>query len=171
MNFPFEISKQISIRYFYWWFLFDHYYTGNQSFYLEHTDDIICLTVNEHPKYKNVVATGQIGAQPEVNVWDASTKTTLSVLKGFHTKGVCYADFSCSGKLLLTVGIDDNHSVAVWRWQDGEFTKFVSSYTQFIIQGWKFSDFSLISDFITLTILKKTFFKFHLKNEFHMILW
>lgn len=25
---------------------------GVQSFYLEHTDDIICLTVNQHPKYK-----------------------------------------------------------------------------------------------------------------------
>lgn len=34
---------------------------GTQSFYLEHTDDILCLTVNQHPKYQNVVATGQIG--------------------------------------------------------------------------------------------------------------
>lgn len=25
---------------------------GVQSFYLEHTDDIICLAVNEHPKFK-----------------------------------------------------------------------------------------------------------------------
>lgn len=35
--------------------------TGTQSFYLEHTDDILCLTVNQHPKYQNVVATGQMG--------------------------------------------------------------------------------------------------------------
>ncbi|GCB61884.1 hypothetical protein scyTo_0014405 [Scyliorhinus torazame] len=34
--------------------------SGLQSFYVEHTDDILCLTVNQHPKYKNVVATGQI---------------------------------------------------------------------------------------------------------------
>lgn len=34
---------------------------GTQSFYLEHTDDILCLTVNQHPKYQNVIATGQIG--------------------------------------------------------------------------------------------------------------
>ena len=52
-----------------------------QSFYTDHTDDIICLAVNEHPKFKNVVASGQIGAVPEVNVWDAMTKQTLSVLK------------------------------------------------------------------------------------------
>ena len=35
--------------------------TGTQSFYLEHTDDILCLTVNQHPKYQNIIATGQIG--------------------------------------------------------------------------------------------------------------
>ncbi len=95
------------------------FFSANQSFYLEHTDDIICLAINEHPKFRNVVATGQIGAQPEVNIWDASSKQTLSVIKGFHTRGVCAVNFSCSGKLLLTVGLDDEHSIAVWRWQEG----------------------------------------------------
>ena len=76
-----------------------------QSFYLEHTDDIVCLAVNEHPKFRNVVATGQIGAVPEVNIWDAGSKRTLSVVKGLHSVGVCGVDFSCSGKLLLTVGL------------------------------------------------------------------
>lgn len=92
---------------------------GSQSFYLEHTDDIICLTVNQHPKFPNVVATGQIGESPAVNIWNAESKETLSIIRGFHTKGVCSVDFSASGKLLLTVGIDKNHSFAVWRWQDG----------------------------------------------------
>lgn len=32
-----------------------------QSFYLEHSDDILCLTINQHPKFPNVVATGQVG--------------------------------------------------------------------------------------------------------------
>ena len=91
-----------------------------QSFYLEHTDDIVCLAVNEHPKFRNVVATGQIGAVPEVNIWDAGSKRTLSVVEGLHSVGVCGVDFSCSGKLLLTVGLDDQHTVAVWRWQEGE---------------------------------------------------
>ena len=33
--------------------------TNTQSFYLEHTDDIICLTINQHPKFPNVIATGR----------------------------------------------------------------------------------------------------------------
>ncbi|XP_071834835.1 echinoderm microtubule-associated protein-like 6 isoform X3 [Apostichopus japonicus] len=92
---------------------------GSQTFYLEHTDDIICLTVNRHPKFPNVVATGQIGQLPAVNIWNAATKDTLSIIRGFHTKGVCSVNFSSTGRYLLTVGIDNNHSLAVWRWQEG----------------------------------------------------
>ena len=32
--------------------------SGEQQFYLEHTDDIISLAVNQHPKFTNIVATG-----------------------------------------------------------------------------------------------------------------
>lgn len=35
--------------------------TACQSFYVEHSDDILCLTINQHPKFPNVVATGQVG--------------------------------------------------------------------------------------------------------------
>ncbi|ESO87658.1 hypothetical protein LOTGIDRAFT_166239 [Lottia gigantea] len=104
--------------------------TGSQSFYLEHTDDIICLDVNQHPKFKNVIATGQIGNQPSVHVWDAVTKKTLSIIRGVHSKGVCSVDFSCTGKLLLSVGLEDDHNLAVWRWQDGTYLK--SIYMTFV---------------------------------------
>ncbi|KAG7218511.1 hypothetical protein INR49_020333 [Caranx melampygus] len=104
--------------------------TGTQSFYLEHTDDILCLTVNQHPKYKNIIATGQIGTEsgqrskvigstPSVHVWDAMSKQTLSILRCPHTKGVSYVNFSATGKLLLSVGVEPEHTITVWRWQEG----------------------------------------------------
>ncbi|XP_054543716.1 echinoderm microtubule-associated protein-like 6 [Talpa occidentalis] len=93
--------------------------TGSQSFYLEHTDDILCLTVNQHPKYRNVVATSQIGTTPSIHVWDAMTKHTLSMLRCFHSKGVNYVNFSATGKLLVSVGVDPEHTITVWRWQEG----------------------------------------------------
>lgn len=93
--------------------------TGTQSFYLEHTDDILCLTVNQHPKYKNVIATGQIGTTPSIHVWDAMSKQTLSILRCSHAKGVSYVNFSATGKLLLSVGVDPEHTITVWRWQEG----------------------------------------------------
>ncbi|XP_068597059.1 echinoderm microtubule-associated protein-like 6 [Brachionichthys hirsutus] len=92
---------------------------GTQSFYLEHTDDILCLTVNQHPKYKNIIATGQIGTVPSVHVWDAMSKRTLSVLRCPHAKGVCYVNFSATGRLLLSVGVEPEHTITVWRWQEG----------------------------------------------------
>ncbi|XP_042565417.1 echinoderm microtubule-associated protein-like 6 isoform X9 [Clupea harengus] len=100
--------------------------TGTQTFYLEHTDDILCLTANQHPKYKNVIATGQIGdvtelpgSTPSIHVWDAMSKQTLSILRCPHGKGVGYVNFSATGKLLLSVGVDAEHSITVWRWQEG----------------------------------------------------
>ncbi|XP_029927079.1 echinoderm microtubule-associated protein-like 6 isoform X2 [Myripristis murdjan] len=93
--------------------------TGTQSFYLEHTDDILCLTVNQHPKYKNIIATGQIGSTPSIHVWDAMSKQTLSILRCPHTKGVGYVNFSATGKLLLSVGVEPEHTITVWRWQEG----------------------------------------------------
>ena len=36
----------------------------------------------------------QVGRDPSVNVWDAETLKTVSVLKGQHERGVCAVDFS-----------------------------------------------------------------------------
>uniref|UniRef100_A0A8B9D2A6 EMAP like 5 n=2 Tax=Anser TaxID=8842 RepID=A0A8B9D2A6_9AVES len=100
--------------------------TGSQSFYQEHNDDILCLTVNQHPKFTNIVATGQVGdsadmsaTAPSIHVWDAMNKQTLSVLRCYHSKGVCSVSFSATGKLLLSVGLDPEHTITIWKWQEG----------------------------------------------------
>ncbi|XP_036006433.1 echinoderm microtubule-associated protein-like 5 isoform X1 [Fundulus heteroclitus] len=100
--------------------------TSCQSFYVEHSDDILCLTINQHPKFPNVVATGQVGdtgdmsaTSPSIHVWDAMTKQTLSVLRCFHSGGVCSVSFSATGRLLLSVGLDPEHTVTIWKWQEG----------------------------------------------------
>ncbi|XP_070984031.1 echinoderm microtubule-associated protein-like 5 [Oncorhynchus clarkii lewisi] len=100
--------------------------TACQSFYIEHSDDILCLTINQHPKFPNVVATGQVGdtgdmsaTSPSIHVWDAMNKQTLSVLRCFHSRGVCSVSFSATGKLLLSVGLDPEHTITIWKWQEG----------------------------------------------------
>eukprot|EP00111_Clytia_hemisphaerica_P009365 TCONS_00027488-protein len=93
--------------------------TQEQTFYLEHTDDIICMCSNQNPKFKNIVATGQIGTNPTIHVWQTTNKQTLSIIQGFHKKGVCSVNFSSSGRYLVSVGIDDEHSIAVYKWADG----------------------------------------------------
>lgn len=56
---------------------------------------------------------------PSIHVWDAMTKQTLSVLRCFHSGGVCSVSFSATGKLLLSVGLDHEHTVTIWKWQEG----------------------------------------------------
>ena len=65
--------------------------THQQRYYSAHTDDILCLAL--HPK-KSLVATGQIGRDPTVHVWNVETMETMSILQGQHSRGVCAVDFS-----------------------------------------------------------------------------
>jgi len=51
------------------------------------------------------------------------SKQTLSMLRCFHTKGVNYVNFSATGKLLVSVGVDPEHTITVWRWQEGSSRK------------------------------------------------
>ncbi|XP_058847791.1 echinoderm microtubule-associated protein-like 5 isoform X4 [Acipenser ruthenus] len=111
--------------------------TAAQSFYTEHTDDILCLTINQHPKFPNVVATGQVGdsadmsvTSPSIHVWDAMNKQTLSVLRCFHSQGVCSVSFSATGKLLLSVGLDLEHTITIWKWQEGAKIASRAGHTQ-----------------------------------------
>ena len=51
-------------------------------------------------------------------------------MQGFHTKGVCSVNFSSSGRYLVSVGIDDQHSIAVHKWADGKYS-FISDTKYF----------------------------------------
>ncbi|EHB11852.1 Echinoderm microtubule-associated protein-like 5, partial [Heterocephalus glaber] len=90
---------------------------NTQRFYLGHDDDILCLAI--HP-LKDYVATGQVGRDPSIHIWDTETVKPLSILKGYHQYGVCAVDFSADGKRLASVGIDDSHTVVLWDWKKGD---------------------------------------------------
>jgi microtubule-associated protein-like 6 len=91
-----------------------------------HTDDILCLTM--HPD-GNFCATGEVGDVPKIVVWDNSTMVTKAVLEGFHTRGVGLVKFNGAGNLLLSVGLDDLNSVAIYNWEQSRIiaTAVVSS--------------------------------------------
>ncbi len=64
-----------------------HIRQGTQKFYTKHTDDIISMAVYNGGKNVNIVASGQIGENPTIHVWDAQSRRTLSVLSGKHKRG------------------------------------------------------------------------------------
>jgi WD40 repeat protein len=84
-----------------------------QKFYAGHSGEVISLRV--HPR-GHVVATGEAGKVPSVHVWDSRTLECLAVLEGFHARGVNLLAFSPDGERLMTAGLDDNHSLALYEW-------------------------------------------------------
>ncbi len=64
-----------------------HIRRGTQKFYTKHTDDIISMAVHNGEKHGNIVASGQIGENPTIHIWEAPTRRTLSVLSGKHKRG------------------------------------------------------------------------------------
>lgn len=98
-----------------------------QSYFGEHTDDIIAIAQYPNADYSEVVvATGEIGKQPPIHlyVWKASLGRfePLSCMRGFHTKGVSQLCFSADGKRLFSVGVD--YTVAVYVTDRGSATTF-----------------------------------------------
>lgn len=84
--------------------------SGTQSFYLEHTDDILCLTVNQHPKYQNIIATGQIG-KCEWNIGGLLLKSSLANLCNFGHRNhlICFsfALVCCAQPALLSCCVNN----------------------------------------------------------------
>ena len=99
--------------------------TSTQNHFLGHDDDILCQDLDPAGLY---VATGQTQSahrrkeKPVVHVWDANTCAQLCTLGGFHKRAILCLRFSDNGKKLVSIGADDDHSVAVWTSNSGTWT-------------------------------------------------
>ncbi|EGR31702.1 hypothetical protein IMG5_103460 [Ichthyophthirius multifiliis] len=90
---------------------------NKQQYFVKHTNDIISLAV--HPK-GNIAATGSSSNKSktcEIYIWEIETKNIISQINDFHINGVSHIEFSPDGTFLLTVGQDQNYSIAIYDWQ------------------------------------------------------
>jgi len=53
----------------------------------------------------------------EVHVWNCETLEPVVCLSGFHRRAVRQLAFSPDGKFLLSIGEDNDHSLAVYDWE------------------------------------------------------
>lgn len=95
-----------------------HLQSNRQTFFNMHEEDVISFDL--HPS-RQIAASGQMAAKGkskmiDIFVWDVETKEVLANLKGFHIRAIKLVRFSPSGKYLLTFGLDDDHSLAVYDW-------------------------------------------------------
>ncbi|KAJ4460444.1 putative microtubule-associated protein [Paratrimastix pyriformis] len=85
--------------------------TRQQRFFRAHTDDILCLAANPAG---TMIATGQSGKNPPIMLWDPATCQLVRTLAEGDVKGVNVVAFSDDGSRLVSVGIDDAHTVSLW---------------------------------------------------------
>ncbi|KAE9018391.1 Echinoderm microtubule-associated protein-like 6 [Phytophthora fragariae] len=83
-----------------------------QKHHVGHNDDIISFAVCDAKR--NLIATGERGKKPALRVWDAHTGELRCELREFHARGILSLAFSSDSTRLVSVGDDDDHSLAVW---------------------------------------------------------
>ncbi|KAE9331755.1 Echinoderm microtubule-associated protein-like 6 [Phytophthora fragariae] len=95
-----------------------------QRFACHHSGLVQTLAV--HPTDRRVIATGEAALLPKIVVWSTQTLSesgagggggVLSVLRGFHRRGVSHLAWMPNGRTLVTVGQDEFHCVAVYQWE------------------------------------------------------
>lgn len=82
-----------------------------QRFFFGHDDDISALAL--HPDGVTV-ATGQVGRDPLVCVWDSRTMQLRQRMPLFHEVSVVALAFTPDGMRLLSVGGDSNHTFGLF---------------------------------------------------------
>jgi len=77
-----------------------------------HNDDITALAVSPD---RELVATGQVGKDPIICIWRASTCEKIAQFKqGRDTRAVKAIGFDRTGQRIATVGADNDYSVFVF---------------------------------------------------------
>ena len=70
-----------------------------------------------HPD-RRTIATGQVGKDPVVIVWDSVDCTELMRLpQGYGNRGVTALCFSPDGTKLVCICTDNNHTMYIWDWK------------------------------------------------------
>ena len=121
--------------------------TKRQKFFTgSHSDDIISMAifhasgrVSERPMFsrdlkknkkenddnnislyegnESLIATGEIGANPSIFIWESNSMACLNELRGIHTRGVIQLAFNKHGDQLASIGADPDHTLIVYDWQ------------------------------------------------------
>jgi len=87
---------------------------NKQKFFFEHTDDIMCLATSPNGSY---VATGEVGPNPLICIWDSNSMECLARITGTLKKGITQICFSNDGKFVAATAADDYHCIAIYEWE------------------------------------------------------
>jgi WD40 repeat protein/Ca2+-binding EF-hand superfamily protein len=85
-----------------------------QRFFMDHRQEIVSMAM--HPQ-GDIVATGEVGVDPAIMVWDVRKMAKIVRLKSLFKGAVVLLSFSPDGKRLACIGNDEFHSLVVYDWE------------------------------------------------------
>lgn len=88
----------------------------SQKVLSQHLEEVIAIEM--HPN-RQIVASGEDGANPEVVVWDSENLQVLFRTKGHHQNGISKLAFAPNGLTLLSLDNNELKTLIVHNWQDG----------------------------------------------------
>lgn len=88
---------------------------NSQEFFRKHDDQITCLRLSPSG---NLLASGQLGENSNVYVWDFNSKKVILTLEE-HDHMVQCLDFSHDEKLLVTIGSPEDNKLLIWDLSNG----------------------------------------------------
>jgi hypothetical protein len=88
--------------------------SGRQRLFTAHGAPLSAMSL--HPDGQTV-ATGELGKDARLLVWDSETLACIAGLWGTHQGGVACLSFSRDGTRIASIGLDPEHSLCVWDWR------------------------------------------------------
>eukprot|EP01032_Pedospumella_encystans_P008376 gene8376-9951_t len=90
---------------------------GKQQFLQgAHTDEVVSICC--HPAGQ-IFATGEAGRQPSIIIWNSKEMEVLGKIQQAHSRGIPLLAFNSTGKLLASIGLDENSSLCLHEWLKG----------------------------------------------------
>ena len=86
--------------------------TLDEDFLEGHTGDVLCL---DYHAPSNLICSGSSAANYEAQlcVWNSETNKRIHNIKGFHRYAVVSCAINPQGTMILSIGLDEHHSVAL----------------------------------------------------------
>ncbi len=86
---------------------------NKQLFYNEHTEEVCAVAVSKDGK---LAASAEKKDRPDIHVWDCSCGQLITRLSThtIHRKGILSLQFSDNKQLIVSLGADEDHTIALW---------------------------------------------------------
>lgn len=82
---------------------------NTQRIFQNHSQQISCMTTTG-----SFFATGELGEDPCIHIWDYKSLQAKLTLQGYLQKGISHLCFSHDGKKLAAIDVSDSHTVVVY---------------------------------------------------------